>query len=78
MRQSKLFEYPHEEDLGESSAGKRDGSADGGGASPLPQIVYKPKRREVPRVAVVSREEMERLRELRRKGIEHHKSRMNR
>ena len=39
-------------------------------------IVYTPKHREVPEVAVVSQEEAERAREIKRKEIEYHKMRM--
>jgi len=41
-------------------------------------IVYTPKHREVPEVAVVSQEEAERAREIKRKEIEYHKMRMER
>jgi hypothetical protein len=41
-------------------------------------IVYTPKHREVPEVAVVSQEEAERAREIKKREIEYHKMRMER
>lgn len=41
-------------------------------------IVYTPKHREVPKVAVVSQEEAERAREIKKREIEYHKMRMER
>jgi len=41
-------------------------------------IVYKPSHREVPGVVVVSEEQAEEYRELRRKGIEYHQERSKR
>lgn len=74
MKQRKLFDYP-------SEVVKR---------SPNEKVIrpprkheeriitYKPEHREVPEVAVVSEEQAEEYRELRRKGIEYHKRRSER
>jgi len=41
-------------------------------------IIYKPKHREIPEVAVVSKEQMDEAKEMRRKGIEYHQMRSRR
>ena len=41
-------------------------------------IIYKPKHREIPEVAVISKEQAEVYKELRRKGIEYHQMRSRR
>ena len=71
MGQRKLFDYP-------SEAVKPNPEARV--IRPLGKgiVVYTPKRREVPEVAVVSQEEAERAKEVRRREIEYHKMRMER
>ena len=41
-------------------------------------IVYTPKHREVPEVAIISQEEAERAREIKKREIEYHKMRIER
>ena len=41
-------------------------------------IIYKPKHREIPEVRVVSKEQMDEAKEMRRRGIEYHQMRSRR
>ena len=41
-------------------------------------IIYKPKHREIPEVGVVSKEQMDEFKEMRRRGIEYHQMRSKR
>lgn len=71
MTQRKLFDYP-------SEAVKPNPEARVIRPPRKGIIVYTPKRREVPEVAVVSQEEVDKAKETRRREIEYHKMRMER
>jgi hypothetical protein len=77
MTQRKLFDFPTET-RGRGSPQVRERSRSGGSTPPSPTIVYTPRHREVPEVAVVSQEEAERAREIKKREIEYHKMRMER
>jgi hypothetical protein len=71
MEQRRLFDYPSE--AVKPNPGARVIRPPRKGI-----VVYTPKRREVPEVAVVSQEEVDKAKETRRREIEYHKMRMER
>lgn len=74
MKQSKLFNYPSEK----VERSPRTKVIRPPRTYEERIITYKPKHREVPEIAVVSEEQAEASREMRRKGIEYHQMRSKR